>query len=417
MSSSTSSKVSMSPSFKGNITNIMRQRQLFLDATRAAATTSHSGGSTCTGMFTRLWKRVSGLEQGLSIGVGVAIGLAISTHSSSALRCIPPGFFSPLLYSYAWTDVGRAALGKLIDVNSLVFMGLTSTVISAVILSAFILPGSGSGPGPGPFQSLREFGRRRRTAASSASSAGSESGSGSGSDDTTTFESLFYEEYDAMMVSPETGTGAGTEPASFSAVPVTTPRCELVITYVPARSAFGYYTDRKDSIPYSHLETAARMFLVKNARPDLAKLAYVDRRAGGRQAPTTQCLNPLIVKEGYEEPLVPWAAPVVAPVVDPVVDPVADTTSGGIFAMFKSYNRKPSATNSAAATSSDSTASTATNKATATDTHFVYLGTMQDYKDMRDKSKRSPTGRGSGSCEDAPYVNVKYAEFKSRSKL
>jgi hypothetical protein len=47
----------------------------------------------------------------------------------------------------------------------------------------------------------------------------------------------------------------------------------------------------------------------------------------------------------------------------------------------------------------------------------VYLGTMQDYKDMRDKSKRSPTGRGSGSCEDAPYVNVKYAEFKSRSKL
>jgi hypothetical protein len=51
----------------------------------------------------------------------------------------------------------------------------------------------------------------------------------------------------------------------------------------------------------------------------------------------------------------------------------------------------------------------------------VYLGTMQDYKDMRDKSKRrSPTSTGSGSSvggEDAPYVNVKYAEFKSRSKL
>jgi ribonuclease HI len=29
--------------------------------------------------------------------------------------------------------------------------------------------------------------------------------------------------------------------------------------------------------------------------------------AGGRQAPTTQCLNPLIVKEGSGEPLVPWA--------------------------------------------------------------------------------------------------------------
>jgi hypothetical protein len=50
-----------------------------------------------------------------------------------------------------------------------------------------------------------------------------------------------------------------------------------MITYVPARSAFGYYTDRKDAIPYTHLETAARMFLVKNARPDLARLAYMDR--------------------------------------------------------------------------------------------------------------------------------------------
>jgi hypothetical protein len=154
------------------------------------------------------------------------------------------------------------------------------------------------------------------------------------------------------------------------------------------------------------------MFLVKNARPDLAKLAYVDRRAGGRQAP-------LIVKEGYGEPLVPWAPAV-------VVAPVADTTTGGgIFAMFKSYNRKPSATNSTTATSTSADAATATsaNAAAATDTHFVYLGTMQDYKATRDKSKRrSPTSTGSGSGssvggEEAPYVNVKYAEFKSRSKL
>jgi hypothetical protein len=137
------------------------------------------------------------------------------------------------------------------------------------------------------------------------------------------------------------------------------------------------------------------MFLVKNARPDLAKLAYVDRRATSASVVATPV--------------------VVAPVADTTT---TTTTSGGIFAMFKSYNRKP-----AAATSSDSTASTATNKATATDTHFVYLGTMQDYKGMRDKSKRrSPTSTGSGSGssvggEEAPYVNVKYAEFKSRSKL
>ena len=403
-----SSKVSVSPSFKGNITNIMRQRQLFLDATRGTGTGNGTGTGTGTGVLTRLWKRVSGFMPGnnrvVNIGVGVAIGLAISTQIPSSLRCIPQGLYSSQAYSssYAWTAIGREALDKLIAVNSLVLMGLTSTVISAVILSAFR-----------PFGSLRCC--RTTTTTTESAESGSESGSGS---DTTTFDSLFYEEYDTMMSSSSSSTTTETvcEPASFSAVPVTTPRCELVITYVPARSAFGYYTDRKDSIPYSHLETAARMFLVKNARPDLAKLAYVDRRAGGRQAPTTQCLNPLVVKEGYGEPLVPCAAPVVAP----VVAPVADTTSGsggGIFAMFKSYNRKP-----AAATSSDSTASTATNKATATDTHFVYMGTMQDYKATRDKSKRSPTSRGSGSGssvggEEAPYVNVKYAEFKSRSKL
>jgi hypothetical protein len=145
------------------------------------------------------------------------------------------------------------------------------------------------------------------------------------------------------------------------------------------------------------------MFLVKNVRPDLAKLAYMDRRA------------PVVAAPVVAAPVV--AAPVVA----------TDTTTsgggggGGIFAMFKSYNRKPSATTATTdSTSSDSTASTATatNKATATDTHFVYLGTMQDYKDTRDKGKRSPTSTGSGSGgEEAPYVNVKYAEFKSRSKL
>ena len=406
-----SSKVSVSPSFKGNSTNIMRQRQLFLDATRASASESNSNN----GVLTRLWKRVSMLvpgRKGVSVGVGVAIGLAISTQIPASLRCIPQGLYShssssSSSSSYAWTAIGREALDKIIAVNSLVLMGLTSTVISAVILSAFR-----------PFGSLRCCRTTTTESAESGYESGSGSGSGSGSVSDTTFDALFYEEYDTMMsASASTSDSASAsassgEPASFSAVPVTTPRCELVITYVPARSAFGYYTDRKDSIPYSHLETAARMFLVKNARPDLAKLAYADRRAGGRQAPP---LNPLVVKEGYGEPLVPCAAP--------VADTTTSGSGGGIFAMFKSYNRKP-----AAAASSDSTTTTSTSAASnsavapATDTHFVYMGTMQDYKATRDKSKRSPTSRSSGSgssvgCEETPYVNVKYTEFKSRSKL
>ena len=367
-------------------------------------------------MLTRLWKRVSGLDQGLSIGVGVAIGLAISTQIpassvySVSLRCIPQGLYassSPAYSSsssYAWTAVGREALGKLIAVNSLIFMGLTSTVLSAVILSAF-----------------RPFRSRTTTTTGSVSDSDSGSGTESGSESAdTTFDSLFYKEYDTMMSSSGTGagtgTGSGTEPASFSAVPVTTPRCELVITYVPARSAFGYYTDRKDSIPYTHLETAARMFLVKNARPDLAKLAYVDRR------PTAA-------------PVVAAPVVVVAPVDPaPVVATTTDTTDttdtsgggGGIFAMFKSYNRKPSAAATPADTSAADAGKSTAGNAKATDTHFVYLGTLQDYKATRNKGNRSPASNGSGSGsgsgssvggEETPYVNVKYTEFKSRSKL
>jgi hypothetical protein len=392
-----SSKVSVSPSFKGNITNIMRQRQLFLEATRADGSSSHSKN----GVLTRLWKRVSMLvpgRKGVSVGVGVAIGLAISTQLPNAgLRCIPQSLYShssssssssSSSYAYAWTAIGRAALDKLIAVNSLVLMGLTSTVISAVILSAFR-----------PFGSLRCC-RTTTDSAESGSESGSGSGSGSVSDDTT-FDSSFYEEYDTMMSS---STETVCEPASFSAVPVTTPRCELVITYVPARSAFGYYTDRKDSIPYSHLETAARMFLVKNARPDLAKLAYVDRRRPSNSAVLSSAVS-----------AVPSAG-----VPDDIVS-TPSTSGGGIFAMFKSYNRKP-ATAAAAATSDSTTASNSGAAAVAavapaTDTHFVYMGTMQDYKATRDKSKRSPTSRSSGSGEETPYVNVKYTEFKSRSKL
>lgn len=388
----------MSPSFKGNITNIMRQRQMFLDATRADVSSSHSNN----GVLTRLWKRVSMLvpgRKGMSVGVGVAIGLAISTQipvSSSALRCIPQGIYShssspsaSSSSSYAWTAIGREALDKIIAVNSLVLMGLTSTVISAVILSAFR-----------PFGSLRCC---RTTTTTESAESGSESGSGSGSvSDDTTFDSSFYEEYDTMM---STSTETVCEPASFSAVPVTTPRCELVITYVPARSAFGYYTDRKDSIPYSHLETAARMFLVKNARPDLAKLAYVDRRRPSNNH-----------SSAVPSSVVPISAVPSAGVPDDIVS-TPSTTGGGIFAMFKSYNRKPAA---AAANSDSTTASNSGADATVapvTDTHFVYMGTMQDYKATRDKSKRSPTSRSSGSGEETPYVNVKYTEFKSRSNL
>jgi hypothetical protein len=162
------------------------------------------------------------------------------------------------------------------------------------------------------------------------------------------------------------------------------------------------------------------MFLVKNARPDLAKLAYVDRRPSNNHSSAV----PISA--------VPSSAVPSAGVPDGIVSTpsTSSTSGGGIFAMFKSYNRKPAAAAAAAVsvnsdsttTSNSAAAAAAAVPAPATDTHFVYMGTMQDYKATRDKSKRSPTSSGSGSgssvgSEEPPYVNVKYAEFKSRSKL
>lgn len=400
----TSSKVSISPSFKGHFTNIMRQRQLFMDATRTAAVDADCSSKSKGYTSTSVWKRVSGLvprrglSVGIGIGVGIAFGLAISTNVASSssssiyalplstLRCVPlPGLGLGQGQGYTawWSAFGRAIIDKLVAVNSLIFMGATSTLLSVVLLSALTLPRG-------------RFGLSRHCISGSSDSESGEpvagSGSGSGSDsgcspptDDAKFDSLFYEEYDAMMM-----LAPSCEESTLSAVPVKTPRCELVITYVPARSAFGYYTDRKDSIPYTHLETAARMFLVKNTRPDLAKLAYVDRR------PTTTIPAPT-----------PTTTPAITPTSD-VPAPTSDAPTGGLFAMFKSYNRKPSSATAA----TNSTASVA-----SSDTHFVYMGTMQDYNATRDK--RSPVSRssGSGTGEDPPYINVKYADFKSRSKL
>jgi hypothetical protein len=149
------------------------------------------------------------------------------------------------------------------------------------------------------------------------------------------------------------------------------------------------------------------MFLVKNARPDLAKLAYVDRR------PSTNHSSAVPISA------VPISAVPSAGVPDDIVS-TPSTSGGGIFAMFKSYNRKPAAAAAAASdstTASNSGADASATVAPATDTHFVYMGTMQDYKATRDKSKGSPTSRSSESGEETPYVNVKYTEFKSRSKL
>jgi hypothetical protein len=143
------------------------------------------------------------------------------------------------------------------------------------------------------------------------------------------------------------------------------------MTYVPGKTAFGYYTDRKDSLAYTHLETAARMFLVKNDRPDLATLAYADRRVTTAAAPAADAI--------------PAPAPAPAP---------APESASGVFALFRKYNRKPAAP---VASSTESG---------AIDTHFVYLGTMHDYDEVC--APKSPS--------TGDYANIDYAEFKKKTK-
>ena len=193
------------------------------------------------------------------------------------------------------------------------------------------------------------------------------------------FESVCLTEYDLMMASATDTTAAtatATTNAQLTPITVDTPRCKLVMSYVPGKTAFGYYSDRKDSLSYTHLETAARMFLVKNERPDLAALAYADRRIKSTSTSTSTSVD----------------APVPAPVPAPAPVPVPESSSG-VFALFRKYNRKPAA------------ASLAESGTGVIDTHFIYLGTMHDYEEVC--APKSPSSE---------YANIDYAEFKKKTK-
>jgi hypothetical protein len=360
--------------------------------------------------------------------------------SGSVLRCIPLHQLHLPQYSvYAWNVVVRSMFEKFATVQVTVLMGVVATAVSGAVLS--ILSHHRGGDSAAVVVG----------AGDAAAGSGSASDSGSSTDDAA-FTELFYEEYDTMMAMAaaaaaavsEGGSGAtANADAALSAVPVTTPRGELVIAYVPARSAFGYYTDRKSSIPYTHLETAARMFLVKNARPDLARLAYVDRRKALAKAADKKADNAADKKadKAVDKDMKAEKAELVTD-KDKKAENVADTTSannsngggGGLFAMFKSYNRKSDASKS----SSSSSSSSSSEPTPVVDTHFVYLGTMHDYKTsrVRDLGREThlaaglatglaaglATGLATGltaglsgeeaGAGDAAYINIKYSDFK-----
>lgn len=213
--------------------------------------------------------------------------------------------------------------------------------------------------------------------------------------DDAAFDAMFWDEYDAMMV-PGTGPAGSAGAEDLVPVSVSTPRGDVAMAYVPSRGAFGYYTDRRGSITYAHLETVARKFLLHHARPDLAKLAYADRRLkmgemGGERG--RDCCD------GDEAILVP-AVPAVP------VEPIAPVPAvQGIFARLRSYNRKPSASSVASASASDSgsASASAVTEPPLDYTRFVWLGTLHDLMELSEASKPST---------DYERVDYDYAEFK-----
>ena len=217
------------------------------------------------------------------------------------------------------------------------------------------------------------------------------------------FDAMFWDEYDAMMTGA-TATATATATDKLTPVSVSTPRGDVAMVYIPSRSAFGYYTDRRSSVTYTHLETVARKFLLHHALPDLAKLAYADRRLkglgglgglGGQSGDCCESEDAILVSVHTPDP-----DPVVVP--SPIV-PVVPVQ--GIFARLRSYNRKPgsdAAAAAAASTAGDTGDSSAASRAALPleYTRFVWLGTLHDLSE----ASKPPA--------DYERVDYDYAEFK-----
>ena len=194
------------------------------------------------------------------------------------------------------------------------------------------------------------------------------------------FDALLWAEYDAMLLLSAPAVALASGAASGAApITLTTPRGDVVtMTYANDRSAFGYYTDRKDNVTYAQLETVARSFLVRNSRPDLAREAYADRRI--------RVPDPVVVVTAAAD-----EAPAPAP-----APAAAKSGGGGIFAMFRKYNRKPE---------------DPPKNAPLEYTRFVYLGTMRDYDAL-------VRVKWDADCCDQPYENIDidYADFKLKRR-
>ena len=214
------------------------------------------------------------------------------------------------------------------------------------------------------------------------------------------FETLYWDEYDALMV-------LTTPIRAATANPVTerSPQGDAVtMVYLPDRVAFGYYTNRKNGTSYPQLETVARKYLVDNAQRDVAKCAYADRRQSKTAATHDNDIVDLGNLGNPGNPGNPGDSGDLGVVESKsATDSTAPPpTGGGIFAMFRRYNRKP-----AAASGSSGSA-----EAPLEYTRFVYLGSMHDYT-ASSSSASDSTASDSDAIDYAEFKRLKMAKIKN----
>ena len=220
------------------------------------------------------------------------------------------------------------------------------------------------------------------------------------------FETLYWDEYDALLTA---ATATATAAATSNPVTEYSPQGDAVtMVYLPDRSAFGYYTDRKSGISYPQLETVARKYLVDNAQSDVAKQAYADRRSKTKVATAPAILDTDVVDLGTESKESKSVASVSASASASASAAGGGGGGGGIFAMFRRYNRKPT---------SASASTDRADEAPLEFTRFVYLGSMHDYE-IKNKNKRAHTSSSSSSSSSSASEStsdcdaIDYAEFK-----
>jgi hypothetical protein len=214
------------------------------------------------------------------------------------------------------------------------------------------------------------------------------------------FETLYWDEYDRLLATAAPATATTATTATTAAVTERSPQGDVItMVYLSDRDAFGYYTDRKNGITYSQLETVARKYLVDHSQREIAVRAYADRRSKtAGKSPTTTSAGADDGDNDSDVIDLGGGGSSSAKSATATDAAVKTETSGGIFAMFRRYNRKPAAVTVPASGSGE---------APLEYTRFVYLGPMHEFN-----ANTNAVESASTDCDAIDYAEFKRMKFK-----